>query len=277
MGTVHAGDGDVFGIRLPAELHGGDDALEELVRVLSQECTLQVQKEPDFADRVAGHITEGGHTLVSGVEWVSNHISHGIRSGGTLARSKVTKRAEDVQISETAKVGITGARLVSGGAVAITGAVVDGLMDMALVLGQEVGSAGGNSNIDDAKATNEAKEGAVKRLGRAAGIAGLQVFTALITAGDRIVDETIEETAAIVGHRYGQEAGDAARDGMEVARDVNKVKNMIGKKAIVRMGQKAAMYTARGLVEGAVTNGNPASASNTMDQTSTPSKMNKVV
>lgn len=140
--TVHAGDGDVFGIRLPAELHGGDDALEELVKVLSQECTLQVQKEPDFADRVAGHITAGGHTLVSGVEWVSNHISNGIRSGGHLARSKVTKRAEDVQVSETAKVGISGARLVSGGAVAITGAVVDGLMDAALALGQEVGSVG---------------------------------------------------------------------------------------------------------------------------------------
>jgi len=255
--TVHAGDGDVFGIRLPAELQGGDGALEELVKVLSQECTLQVQKEPDFADRVAGHITSGGHTLISGVEWVSNHVSRGIRSGGDLARSKVPKRAEEVQVSETAKVGITGARLVSGGAVAITGAVVDGLMDAALILGQEVGSLGANNNSTDAtNASNEAKEeGAVRRVGRAAGIASLQVFSSLITAGDRIVDETVEETAALVNHRYGQAAGDAARDGLEVARDVQKVKNVMGKKAIVRIGQKAALYTARGLVEGAVTNG----------------------
>jgi len=275
--TVHAGDGDVFGIRLPAELQGSDGALEEFVKVLSQECTLQVQQEPDFANRVAGHITTGGHTLVSGVEWVSNRISLGIRSGGQLARSRVPKQAAEVQVSETAKVGITGARLVSGGAVAITGAVVDGLMDLALVVGQEVGSLGGyTTNIDAANATNEAKEeGAVRRVGRAAGVAGLQVFMALIIASDRIVDETIEETAAIVNHRYGQEAGDAARDGLEVARDVNKMKNAFGKKAIVRIGQKAALYTARGLVEGAVTNGALVSTNNTMVSTSSHSK-NKV-
>jgi len=276
--TVHAGDGDVFGIRLPAELQDGDGALEELVKVLSQECTLQVQQEPCFADRLTGHITAGGHTLVSGVEWVSNHITLGIRSGGQLARSTVPKRAEEMQVSETAKVGITGARLVSGGAVAITGAVVDGLMDLALVLGQEVGSLGGyTKNIAAANAANEAKEeGAVSRVGRAAGIAGLQVFMALITAGDRIVDETIEETAAVVNHRYGQEAGDVARDGLEVARDVNTIRNAVGKKAVVRFGKKVAMYTARGLVEGAVTNGSPMSMNNTMASTSAHSKNDKV-
>lgn len=141
-------------------------------------------------------------------------------------------------------------------------------------------SAKKKKNIDAAEegAVNEAREeGAVKRVGKAAGLAGLQLFTALITAGDSIVEETIEETAAVVGHRYGQEAGDAARDGLEVARDVNKVKNMVGKRAVVRMGQKAALYTARGLVEGAVTNGTLTSANNTMAPTSTPSKNNKVV
>jgi len=272
--TVHAGDGDVFGIRLPAELQGGEGALEELVKALSQECTLQVQKEPDFADRVAGHITKGGHTLVSGVEWVGNHISNGIRSGGQLARSKVPKRAEEMQVSESAKVGVTGARLVSGGAVAVSSAVVDGLMDLALVVGQEVGSLAGNTNnVDAVNTINEVQEeGAVRRVGRAAGIAGLQVFTALIAAGDRIVDETVDETSAIVNHRYGQEAGDVARDGLEVVRDVNKVKNVIGKKAVIRIGQKAALYTARGMVEGAVTNGAVASSSRAIAATSTPGK-----
>jgi len=275
--TVHAGDGDVFGIRLPAELQGGESALEEFVKLLSQECSLQVQKEPDFADKVAGQITKGGHTLVSGVEWISDHISNGIRSGGQLARSKVPKRAEEVQVSDVAKVGVTGARLVSGSAVAITSAVVDSLMDLALVLGQEVSSLGGYTTNVAATATNEAQEeGAVRRVGRAAGVVGLQVFTALIAAGDRIVDETVDETSALVKHRYGQEAGDVARDGLEVVRDVNNVKNALGRKAVVRIGKKAALYTARGLIEGAITNGTVVSTDKAMIATSTPSKISKV-
>merc|ERR1719291_676832 len=106
-------------------------------------------------------------------------------------------------------------------------------------------------------------DGAVTKVGRAAGQASLQVFEALFKAGDRLVTELCDETAAVVSHRYGQEAGDVARDALDVGRDVKTLADtLIPARAMSRLTMKASMYTTRGLVEGRTGDFRPGDDSN---------------
>lgn len=243
--TVHAGEGDVFGIRLPKELPGGKEQLLELVDLLSKECTLQVQREPDLADKVAGHIAKGGEKLISGVELVTSYMSKGIRKGGDLARSKLGQKS-DVKISEATKATVASARFATGGAVVITGAMVDSLLETACALGKEAGKLGGGGGSGN----GDGREHGALRVGRAAGAAGATVFGALVKAGDSLLQQTCDETSAVVGHRYGKDAAEVTRDGLSVAVDVKQVSDMFGKKAVTKLAAKASLYTAKGVMEG---------------------------
>jgi len=257
--TVHAGAGDVFGIRLPKELPGGKEQLLELVDLLSKQCSLQVQQEPDMADKVASHIAKGSEKLVSGVEMVAGYVSQGIRKGGDFARSKLAQKS-DVKVSDTAKATVASARFVTGGAVVITGAVADGLLETALILGREAGKLGGNRDAGG-------KESSALRVGRAAGLAGMQVFDALMKAGDTLVQETCDETSAVVGHRYGKDAAEVTKDGLGMAKDVKQISDMFGKKAVKTLAAKATLYTARGMIEREADQGAAGSAAATAAKT----------
>merc|ERR1719469_679170 len=163
-----------------------------------------------------------------------------------MARSKLGKKEEETQVGEIAKVSVSSARFLTGSTVAVATAVTEGLLDTALLLGEEVGKATGMSG----QADPNKKAGSVKRVGMAAGVAGLQVFESLVNAGDRILEKTCDETSATVGHQYGQDAGEVTREGLTVGRDIKTLNDMIGKKAALRLAKKGAMYTAKGMIAG---------------------------
>merc|ERR1740129_472347 len=113
-----------------------------------------------------------------------------------------------------------------------------------MILGEEVKKA---TQTEENKASPK-PDGQIMKVGKAAGMAGLQVYASLMKAGDRLVDEATHETAQTVGHRYGQDASEVAREGLGVAKDIKDVSNMVGKKAVKRLAARGAMYTAKGLI-----------------------------
>merc|ERR1719221_1813454 len=96
-----------------------------------------------------------------------------------------------------------------------------------MILGEEVKKA---MQTEENKA-NPQPDGQITKIGKAAGMAGLQVYASLMKAGDRLVDEATHETTQTVGHRYGQDAGEVAREGLGVAKAIKDVTNMLGKNA----------------------------------------------
>jgi len=241
--TVDAGDGDVFGIRLP-KAAGGGGKLQALEELLTQVCTLQVQseaqEEPDLADRAVGCITAGGRQLASGVGLAAERLSRGIHRGGDAARARAG-HAKEVKVGQATKARVAGVRRVTGEAVLVAGSVVDGLMDTAAKLGQEAGAKVGPMRGP------ASKEGAAMKVGVAVGMAGLQVFDSLAKAGDRLLAESCDETAAVVGQRYGKDAGEVARDGLGAVLDAKQVCELL---AVEELVAKASLYTAKGLLEG---------------------------
>lgn len=248
--TMTAGDGDVFGIRLPsplAEGEEGDGRLEAFVELLNQQCTLQILQDPDFADKIVGHIAHGGKKLIGSVEWATEKMSAHIAKGGEVARSKIGKVEKEVEVGHGTTVAVAGAKFITGTTLAVATAVTDGLMDTAIMLGEEVSKA---TKKNKEGTRNHTPEGKLVKLSKAAGVAGLQVFDSLSQAGDRLLDEACNETAAVVGHRYGKDASHVAREGMHIAKDVKDVSDMLGKKAVKRLAAKGAMYTAKGIIDG---------------------------
>lgn len=247
--TMTAGDEDIFALSF--KLSKDDEKLQCLKELLEQHCLFHLVEEPDYADSMAGHIIQGGRKLSSGVSTAADFMSAGIAKGGDLLRHAIGKSEQEVQVGMATKASVASAKVLSKSTVAVATAVTDALMDTALMLGQEV------SKVSKGEGSPEppVKDGKMTKLGKAAGVAGLEVFASLFSAGDRILDETVDQTANTVGHRYGKDAGGVALDGLKAARNITKVKDMVGKKAITRLAAKGAMYTAQGMIQGSPSKG----------------------
>jgi len=243
--TMTAGEGDIFGLKLPDPLPE-EHSVQSLAEVLGQRCLLQVAQEPDLADKIVQGILFGGKKLIDGVEWATEKMSAGIAKGGEAARSKISKGEQDVEIGHGTAVAVSGAKFVTGGTVAVATAVTDTLMDTALMLGEQVRSSTNKHNEDG----QPQPDSTLMKVTKASGMAGLQVFDALMQAGDRLLDEACDETSKTVGHRYGQEAERVAHEGLGIAKDVKQVNDLVGKKAVKRLAAKGAMYTAKGMLNG---------------------------
>jgi len=241
--TLDAADGDVFGVELPKEFSEGGEQLRALVELLSAECALQVKAPPTRADRLAESLLAGGKKAASSIDYGTERASEGLKRQGEVVRKRVGKASEESKVSEGTKLGVTGLKTVTGSAVIVTGAVVDGLMELATEVGKQVT----RPSDGEPKA-----DGAVAKVTRAAGQAGLQVVDALFKAGDRLVTELCDETAAVVSHRYGQEAGGVTREALGAGRDIGTMVTTFPNAAVAttRLTLKASLYTTKGLVEG---------------------------
>lgn len=242
--TLDAADGDVFGVELPREFAEGGEQLQALVELLSRECALTVKAPPTRADRLAESLIAGGKKAAGSIDHGTEKASEGLKGAGEAVRQKVGKAPEESKVSEGTKLGVTGFKTVTSSVVIVTGAVVDGLMDMAIEVGKQVTRP---SDGEKPKA-----DGAVSKVTRAAGQASLQVIDALFRAGDRLATDLCNETAAVVSHRYGQEAGGVTREALDAGRDIGSVITTFPNAAVLtsRLGLKASLYTTRGLVEG---------------------------
>ncbi|CAK0874191.1 unnamed protein product, partial [Prorocentrum cordatum] len=223
------------------------------------ECALEVKQPPSRADRLAESLLAGGQKAASSIGHGSERASESLKRQGAAVRQKVGKASEESKVSEGTKLGVTGLKTATGTVVIVTGAVVDGLMDMATEVGKQVT----RSPDGEPKA-----DGAVAKVTRAAGQASLQVLEALFKAGDRLAKELCDETAAVVAHRYGQEAGGVTREALDAGRDIGSVVTTFPNAALTatRLTLKASLYTTKGLVEGRTgdfnTNNNSGASSN---------------
>lgn len=251
--TVDAGGGDVFGIRLPQHL--SDAELQGLMELLGASCAFEVQKtrKKDTVDKVTAGLLKTGAALTKGIELATEGLSLGIRKGGEAGKRGVTP-AKPVEVGAGTQMAVAGARVGTQAAVKVSGVVLDGLMSTALELGKQAGKEMGkrsNANSNTNTVSGSQKEHGAVRLGKAGFLAGAQVFDALLSAGDRLATEAADETAGVVGAKYGEGAGKVARDGLGIAGDLRELHGLVGKKAVGKLAAKAALYSAQGLAQGA--------------------------
>mmetsp|Transcript_62721 Transcript_62721/g.176889 ORF Transcript_62721/g.176889 Transcript_62721/m.176889 type:complete len:444 (+) Transcript_62721:94-1425(+) len=240
--TLTAGDGDAFAIRLPKST--ADAKLEELIESLQYYCDFRVEKAKDIADYIEA--SAGGVASVVGI--AARGLSKALKKTGAATRNNMTQR-EDVKVNAGTKAALAGTQVATRTTVKVAGTVVEGLLNTAMYIGKEVGKDVGP------EVKTPAKESKTVKAGKAAIMGSLTVFDALLKASDQLAGDAADETAAIAGKRYGTDVAEVTRKGLAVGGDVLEIKDMVGKKAVGKLAAKGAMYTAQGMVAGAVEKG----------------------
>jgi hypothetical protein len=243
--TFDAGDGDSFAIRLPKNTP--DEQVLELAGVLSSYCAFQLSKKKDVEDYVAG----GASTLASAIGSGAVLLAKGLHKGADEAKKHVKPKEQEVEVSATTKIGMTATKHAAVGTVTVASAVMDGLLNTACYLGKEVGKEAVKKNGASAAPSSAEPPSASSKAGKAALAGGLIVFDALLKASDSLQTAAADETANMVGHKYGAAAGSVARDGLATAGAACELKDLVGKKAVGKLAVKATAYTAAGMMEGA--------------------------
>jgi hypothetical protein len=254
--TLDGGGGDFFAVNLPKNVP--DKEMQKLMELLAESSALLVKNpsKKDNVDAVATALMTSGGMLTKGIGFAAQGISVGLKKGSEATRANMKPAEKEVKVSETTKMAVSGTRYATKGAVKVSGTVIEGLCNAAMVLGQYAGEKAGeeaakrNGGTTATKKADEKEHGAI-RLGKAGFLAGAQVFDALTQAGDKLATETADETGKVVGARYGADAAQVTRDGMAIVGDAHELQSLVGKKVVGKLAVKASMYTAQGLAEGA--------------------------
>jgi len=241
--TFDAGDGDSFAIRLPKGTP--DNKVLELAEVMAGYCAFQLSKKKDVDDYISGAAV----TLASAIGSGAVLLEKVLAKGGDEAKKHVKPKEKEVEISTTTQVGMAVTKHAALGTVAVASSVMDGLLECACYLGKEAGKE--VAKRSDASGSAAEPPSSSSKAGQAALAGGLIVFDALLKASDRLQTAAADETAGIVGHKYGAAAGSVARDGLATAGAAFELQDLVGKKAVGKLAVKGAMYTAGGIVEGA--------------------------
>lgn len=176
-------------------------------------------------------------------------LAKGLSKSADEAKKHVKPKEQEVEINATTKAGMAVTKHAALGTVAVASTVMDGLLSTACYLGKEIGKEAATKK--SAPGSAEGPPGASSKAGTAALAGGLAVFDALLKASDKLQTAAADETANMVGHKYGAAAGSVARDGLATAGAACELKDMVGKKAVGKLAAKGALYTAGGMMEGA--------------------------
>lgn len=245
--SVSANDGDTFTVRLPKELP--EAKLWELINTLPNYCNFRLEKKKDAAD----HVSEATNAIAGGIDKAAAGLAGMMQRRGAAARKNM-KKQEDLQIGLGTKLLVGTLRTGTRATATVTNAAVDALMGTAMAAGKEAGRRAGMDEQRGAPGP-----------GRAALGGSLQVFDALVRAGEMLAGTATDEVAGVVAHRYGGEAGEVARGAMEAGTKAVEVAAMAkGDKALTkvtgRLAAKSATYKlaaraikpmAQGFAEGA--------------------------
>lgn len=159
-----------------------------------------------FARRATGIISGGGDLA-----------ARGVRSGAQHVVENTEATQNPVQVPAAARGHLRRTRMVSRGAVAITGGFAATIVGVTSVISDQVSSrlrphvpaaSQERSGLDD-----------VKEVGMAAVGAAALVTDAAMEAARSLLSAGCDGASAIITHKLGEEAGETARDGLGLAQD----------------------------------------------------------
>jgi hypothetical protein len=204
---------------------------------------------------MAKKVEIGGSMLSHGISVGAGYISKGIETGAEKLKDYINPAEVAPEIPETIKTTLKIAKQVTPHIVTVTGVLASGIHAVARGVGNLAVDAmkekvGYNPNkVDDPRVT------AAKNLGKAGAVAFLSIWNSLEDAGMTLATTTGKAAVNVIHHKYGDEAGKVASDGLVVATDVmqtSKILNSIGVKGFAKGVVKHSTKTLIGIEGGTV-------------------------
>lgn len=190
--------------------------------------------------------------IAQGADWASRKMMEA--SERLQARSD--PRAEPLQISEGTQRNIQRARTVAAHGAAGAGAVANKLTDISTRVAdsliRRLGRSQTSEQLADPNASPQKKQSAIRDVAAASVLAALEVYDSMEAAALVVTKASGDATSGYVSHKYGQQAGQAARDlsaagysTVSTVRSVSQIRRM-GATAVAR---RVARRTAKGIAK----------------------------
>jgi len=213
---------------------------------LEDSLALTIKALPDriasVGDKVASAVEKGGLSAVSGIRKAASGTGKALKSGAEFLKSKIKQKEQPVTISNETKMRMKTAKVVAGGAVTVTKALMTGARTTAQMISRELASAAEKTDIGRRYANSDNKRvAAAKNLTKSAVSSAASVWEAAVDAGLSVLKDISSATGEILEHRYGADVGEVARDGEQVissmaesARNISKVGVTAMAKTVIR-------------------------------------------
>ena len=167
-------------------------------------------------DRVGKGIEFVGQKVIGGLEKATPAVQGGIGKGSDFAKGKVTPNEVPTEVKN--KQAIREARLATKTAVIVSGQMANAMVGLARTIGSRVGGMVGGTQAG--QRLDEGPGAEVKKVATTGITTAAQVIDAGTTSVKSILTSVCEGVSDVVGHKYGDEAGEACRDGLGCVEDV---------------------------------------------------------
>jgi len=209
------------------------------VRQLAAEleaCGCTVRRPPSAnASAAASTARQAGDAVAGVIQLGAGALSWGMSQAKTAAQtSKLMAPSEKpLEVPDVVKREAGYAREGTKNVVMLTGLFVSELTAVAKSVAESAGDKVGGGGGPKGAVAQDAQH-----VGQAGLQAGLTVFAALQDAADQLVRHAADSSADLVGHKFGEEAGDTARDGLHAVGNVLEARGALCPKAV---GKKVAV------------------------------------
>lgn len=188
-------------------------------------------KVTDTSDVGNKYIQQGANTIVESIDTVSKATSRGIRWATGKLKKRIKPNEKKMEVSEPVKWQAEKMKQMGGVAVTFSKSVVTGAVATASQLTSALYENTHNTKqgkqvekvMADPKAQAAAKSAVV------AASAAWEIYLAMAQAGVQFVQDVADATADVVDHKYGEDAGDAARNALSAATQGVQALNIVNK------------------------------------------------
>lgn len=166
------------------------------------------------AEKLAAKLESGSKVVAAGAVKAGGFLGGKIKAGGAALKNRIKPKEEAVVVSANTKSALVTAKFAAKGAVTVTTGILEGLTVAATSIGKAAVGAAKDTKYGakvSAGASTETGE-AVKVVAGASLVAIANIVKALDQASVEVLKETGSATAELIDHRYGEDAGAAARD-----------------------------------------------------------------
>lgn len=235
-------DNRIYGLEI-----GHSGGLQDLAEQLAAfGCTVQSHGKAasSSTNRAAGAVQQTGEAVASALTLASGVLAWGIKQAASTAKksSLMVPTEKPVAVPAVVQQEVGYAREATHNVVMLSGMVVDSLAQTAGKMANHVGKCMQPKGTDG---DSGGKWQDAQVVGKTTVEAGVNIFAALGTAMDQIVQSVADSSADLVGHKFGEEAGNTVRDGIHTGGNLMAAQGAISKKAVAKT---VATQSAAGLV-----------------------------
>lgn len=188
-------------------------------------------KVTDGAEVGIKYVNKGTNTVVESIDTVSKATSRSIKWATGKLKKRIKKNEKPMVVSEPVKWQAENAKRLGGVAVTFSKSMVTGAVATASQLTSALYENTHNTTqgkrvekvMADPKAQVAAKGAVV------AASAAWDIYLAMAEAGVQFVQDVADATADVVEHKYGDDAGEATRNGLSAATQVVQALKIVNK------------------------------------------------